>query len=69
MDPDILTPEPDTVEATTVTTMNDEIVHLSVGGRVDGQVKGGRVNQSYVMNAKVIDLCEAQNPRASVDQF
>jgi hypothetical protein len=53
---DVGPPETNAVQATTIAAVDDEVVHLSVGGGVNSQVKRRRVHQGDVMNAKVCDL-------------
>ena len=59
MDPDVCTPNTHTIQATSVTTVDDEIVHLAVRAGVHGEVECRGVNQSYIVETEVCDLRES----------
>ncbi len=64
MNVDVGSPNIDTIQATSVSSSDDHVVHLPVGAGVHCEVEGRRVDQGDIMNAKVRNLVESKDPRS-----
>lgn len=64
VDPDVVTPDVNAVETTVVTAADGQVVELAVLAGVKGEVEGGRVSQSQVVDGEVGDIVETQDTGA-----
>lgn len=63
MDPDVVAPDINAIEATFVATTNGHIVDFTIGASVNGEVERRRINQGNVVNRPIGDIPYSQESR------
>ena len=65
MDPDVVTPDIQTIQTTMITTTDGHVINLTVGAGVDGKVEGRRINKDNIMGREVGDVPDSQQTRTA----
>lgn len=63
VNPDIVTPNINAVQASPVTTSDGHVIYFTIGAGVHRKMKSRCVNKNDVMNGEVGDLLQTENPR------